>query len=213
MSNDDRRDFYSRIASKYDACVTTDARYDAHLRVPNKLVELYGQYKAKVLDLGCGTGLSSIVFFAYGFEVTGIDCSPGMIAVAGKRPYNKLFCQSVEDDYPVRDSYFDIVSALGVTEFVQDPLLFLRRVWQKLCTRGLCAMTIPKPTEAAEELGIKTYSLEEFLKFVDLEQFELAAQLEFYGWESGHLAKLDGHEGKSHHRVDYNAIFLRKLGN
>ena len=210
MTDDDRRDFYSRIASKYDACATTDVGYEAHLRVPKRLLELYGKPKARVLDLGCGTGLSSVIFFECGFEVTGLDYSPGMLEVASKRPYKELFCRSVEEDFPVPNSSFDMVTALGVTEFVEEPARFLKRIWQKLQCGGLCAMTIPKPTDAAKELGIKTYTLEEFLEFVDIEQFEVVESMEFYGWESGHLAKLDGHEGNPHHRVDYNAVFLRK---
>lgn len=209
-SENDRRNFYSRIASRYEECAVTDVGYEAHLRVPRRLIEIHGKSEANVLDLGCGTGLSSVVFFDAGFEVTGLDYSPGMIEVASKRPYKELFCQSVEEDFPVPDSSFDIVTALGVTEFVEAPALFLKRIWQKLKFGGLCAMTIPKPTDAAEELGIRTYTLEEFLHFVDNEQFDVIESIKFYGWESGHLAKLDGHEGNPHHKVDYNAVFLRK---
>jgi 2-polyprenyl-3-methyl-5-hydroxy-6-metoxy-1,4-benzoquinol methylase len=209
-SENDRRDFYSRIAAQYDQCVVENVCYDAHLRVPKRVLELYGKPQAKVLDLGCGTGLSSVVFFDAGFEVTGLDYSPGMIEVASQRPYKELFCQSVEEEFPVPDFSFDIVTALGVTEFVEDPALFLKRIWQKLQPGGLCAMTIPKPTDAAQELGIKIYSLEEFMNFVDREQFDVIESSEFYGWESGHLSKIDGHSGNPHHRVDYCALFLRK---
>jgi len=209
-SDDDRRNFYSRIAAQYDHAVVEHVRYQAHVRVPERLIELHAKKNARVLDLACGTGLGSISFFESGFEVVGIDYSSGMIDVARKRPYKELFCQSIEDDFPVADRSFDMVTALGVTEFVKNPAALMHRIWQKLCPGGLCALTIPKPTDAAQELDIKTYTLEEFLKFVDDQEFEVIETEEFYGWESGHLSVLDGRTGDPHHRVDYNALFLRK---
>lgn len=38
-----------------------------------------------VLDLGCGTGNHGLVLAAGGFSVTGVDASPGMIALARKK--------------------------------------------------------------------------------------------------------------------------------
>jgi len=209
-SNQDRRDFYSRIAAHYDEIVVNDVRYEAHVLVPQRLLELYAKPHARVLDLACGTGLGSMRFFEAGFDVVGIDYSSGMIDVARTRPYSQLYCQSIEDELPVPDDSFDIVTALGVTEFILDPAGLFKRIWRTLQPNGLCAVTIPKPTDAAAELGIKTYTVDEFLKFFDLDDYKLLDQIEFYGWESGHLGKLDGRENDPHHRVDYAASFLQK---
>ena len=213
MSSDqDRRDFYSRIAAQYDQTVVNDVRYEAHVIVPQRLIELYGKPEARVLDLACGTGLGSLRFFEAGFDVVGVDYSSGMINVAKTRPYVELFCQSIEDELPVADRSFDIVTALGVTEFILDPAALLKRIWRALKDNGLCALTVPKPTSAAAELKINTYAIDDFLNFIDQADYRVLDQIEFYGWESGHLAKLDGREGDPHHRVDYVALFLEKKG-
>ncbi|MBC7872041.1 MAG: class I SAM-dependent methyltransferase [Chitinophagaceae bacterium] len=44
--------------------------------------------KASVLDIGCGTGSLSLVLAGLGFEVTGIDFSPEMIAQAEAKALN-----------------------------------------------------------------------------------------------------------------------------
>jgi SAM-dependent methyltransferase len=75
---------------------------DAHYEVP-ELVELYdvasgwsrdrdfylalaGASPKAVLDLGCGTGLLCDAYAARGHDVTGVDPSPEMLAVARKKP-------------------------------------------------------------------------------------------------------------------------------
>src|SRR3954469_2689537 len=40
---------------------------------------------ARVLDLGCGTGWTSLFFARSGYEVTGVDISPDMVRHASER--------------------------------------------------------------------------------------------------------------------------------
>jgi len=208
--DEQRRDFYSRVASQYDQCVIEEIGYTAYKLVPKKVLALSGLANGTVLDLGCGTGLGAMAFFEANFEVIGIDYSPGMIAVAQMRPFKELFCQSIEDDLPVDKEAFDIVTALGVTEFVKDPARLLAQVWQSLRQGGLCAITLARPGIADGELGIISYTLDHFLKYIDKSQFEVLATDNIFGWESGHLSAIDGNPGQPHHRVDYTALYLRK---
>jgi ubiquinone/menaquinone biosynthesis C-methylase UbiE len=211
MTTDDRKDFFSKIASQYDGVVVR-LGYLAHQRVPRRLLELHNKPEGTVLDLACGTGLGSVLFFEAGFDVIGIDYSPGMIEVARSHPYRALYCQSVEEDLPVPDASFDIVTAIGIWEFVQDPPALLNRIWQKLNSNGLCGLTVPKHSDAEGELGIRTYTPERFLQFIDRERFEIIDETDFYGFESGHLGELVGQTGRPHHRIDYHAVFIRKRG-
>ena len=57
------------------------------------LIELLPTAPASILDVGCGTGSLSLVMAALGYDVTGIDLSPAMIArvkrkaeTAGRQP-------------------------------------------------------------------------------------------------------------------------------
>ncbi len=49
------------------------------------LTELLPAAPAAILDVGCGTGSLSLVMAALGYEVTGIDLSPAMIARAKRK--------------------------------------------------------------------------------------------------------------------------------
>jgi SAM-dependent methyltransferase len=116
----------------------------------------------------------------------------------------------VEEDLPVADRSFDIVTAIGVWKFVNDPPKLVERIWEKLNDDGLCGITIPKHSEAENELGIHTYAPERFIQFINKQQFDIVDELDFYGWESGHLGELLGETELHRHRIDYHALFLRK---
>jgi ubiquinone/menaquinone biosynthesis C-methylase UbiE len=186
-----RREFYTRIAKGYDDCAVKEIGYTAHRDLPTRALELHPTAKT-ALDLACGTGLSSQIFFDRGLEVSGIDYSHGMVEVAQTKPYKQLFCQSIEDTLPFNECTFDIVTAIGVTEFLSAPAKLLKSVWRVLRDGGVFALTLPVPSENAQTLAIKAYSPDEFVRFVDPDQFEVTDQFSLYGWKS------------------YTALFLRK---
>ena len=208
-ADDERREFFSRIAQGYDDCVVNDIGYTAYKTLPERALALHSAAKT-ALDLACGTGLSASPLFDAGLEVTGIDYSPGMIAVARQRPYKELFCQSIEDKLPVADDYFDIAIAIGVTEFVEEPASLLQVVGNKLRSNGIFSLTLPQPSENATALAVKSYEVEEFMRFVDSDVFEFADTFKTYGWKSGYLAAIDGDEIDEHLQVDYSALLLRR---
>ncbi|HEY9679497.1 MAG TPA: class I SAM-dependent methyltransferase [Drouetiella sp.] len=211
MAEEELKKFFSKIAPQYDQYAKERIKYQAHIDVPQRLMDLHQKQTATVLDLACGTGLSSELFFQAGCVVSGVDFSPGMIEVARSHPYKELHCQSIEDDLPFADCSFDIVSMIGALEFVKAPAVLLKSICRVLKVRGLCALTLPQPTEAAEELEIITYSQDAFMRFVDTSEFELVDSMALYGWESGHVSELDGRFDVPRHKVNYVALFFRKL--
>ncbi|MFJ7933592.1 class I SAM-dependent DNA methyltransferase [Sporosarcina sp. NPDC096371] len=73
---------YTEFAAVYDELMT-DIPYDAYVEL---LDEAAGGIAGKrVLDIGCGTGLLSVKLAKQGAQVTGIDLSADMLAVAEKR--------------------------------------------------------------------------------------------------------------------------------
>jgi SAM-dependent methyltransferase len=63
-----------------------------------------------VVELGCGTGISSELLVAAGYDVLGIDISPGMLAIASQRvPGAELREQSLWDA--------ELPSCIAVTAF------------------------------------------------------------------------------------------------
>jgi predicted TPR repeat methyltransferase len=68
-------EMYEEFADDYDETVLKEYGYTAHSVIPTFLIDkLNTVHKGhKVLDLGCGTGLSSLEFFAHNARVTGED--------------------------------------------------------------------------------------------------------------------------------------------
>lgn len=143
--------------------------------------------------LGKDKGVSVVSFI----DKTGIDIAPGMIEVAKARSFEKLICQSIEEDFDVPDETFDAAIAIGVMEFIKFPGKFLERISEKLKVDGICGLTVPKPADS--KLDILSYSKDNFLALIDMRLFSLIEVAEFFGYE------------KQGERVEYNAFFLRRI--
>jgi SAM-dependent methyltransferase len=68
-----------RLAALYDALNPADAAAAFYLGLP-------GVPPARILDVGCGTGLLACGFATRGYDVTGADPAAAMLAVARARP-------------------------------------------------------------------------------------------------------------------------------
>jgi SAM-dependent methyltransferase len=66
------------------------------------------QRGAKILDIGCGTGIASQPFLANGFPVTGIDASESMLAEAQARNSHANYVQGSAESLPFQDEQFDV---------------------------------------------------------------------------------------------------------
>jgi len=98
--------------------------------------------KLKVLDLCCGQGNVSEALARCGCEVTGVDFSPAMLAVADARVPNAVFIKADAQELPFDNEEFDIVvSNLGICHVPDQPraLSEARRV---LGQSGRFAMTV-----------------------------------------------------------------------
>ena len=62
-----------------------DKAYKAETRYVHGLLQQHGTDIHRLLDVGCGTGLHAVEFLELGYQVTGLDRSPEMLALAEKR--------------------------------------------------------------------------------------------------------------------------------
>lgn len=75
----------------------------------------------RVLDVGCGTGISAPYYIAKGCTYRGLDISAAMIEQAREREPNErasFAVGDVEAGLPVADGSFDLVIALGLLEYL-----------------------------------------------------------------------------------------------
>mgnify|MGYP000215223195 FL=1 len=75
-----------------------------------------------VLDIGCGTGASSIPLLEKGVDVTGIDPSPYMLDIMSETLGDRVcLYRGYAEDLPFDDNSFNHACLFAALEFVDDP--------------------------------------------------------------------------------------------
>ena len=96
---------------------------------------------ARLLDIGCGTGGSSLVLSKHG-SVTGLDRAHQSFALAPDRPYAHRVVGTAEC-LPFADASFDVVAALDVLEHLDDDVAGAREVLRVLKPGGSAVVFVP----------------------------------------------------------------------
>ena len=101
-----------------------------------------------LLDLGIGTGLSSINFAKVGLNVTGLDGSPEMLDECRKKDFAKELKQYNIQDVPLPypDNSFSHVICCGVFHFFGEIMPIIEDSYRLLKPGGIFAFTIATPT-------------------------------------------------------------------
>jgi SAM-dependent methyltransferase len=69
--------------------------------------------KGRVLDVGCGAGRHALYLQKKGFDVTGIDNSPGAVEVCKLRGLQKAEVLPIEDTDKLPENFFDTIIMFG----------------------------------------------------------------------------------------------------
>ncbi len=88
----------------------------------------------RALDVGCGTGMSSVALLDLAREVTGVDVAVPMLQHARRAEHLHYLASSAED-LPFRDGSFDLIAACGSIDWV-DRERFLPRAAELLGDGG-----------------------------------------------------------------------------
>ena len=138
------RSYFERTADSFDALYADHHTWRYRLnrvfrkglfeRVARTKETMEGMEDFTVLDVGCGSGRNSALFAELGARrVLGIDFSAPMLELA--RQHARAagvveqceFIQADFLDHPFRET-FDVVVALGVFDYVADPVRVLKRM-------------------------------------------------------------------------------------
>lgn len=145
MSEAKVKEYFEKIAEEFDNIY--DNRGNILDRFINKVfrkgmyerfmrtVQECGNVEGKsILDIGCGSGRIVLALAERGAEVLGIDYASKMVELAnsylGRYRSNinaKFTCCDFIEDFP-SDRLFDITLALGVFDYLANPIPFLKKM-------------------------------------------------------------------------------------
>jgi SAM-dependent methyltransferase len=113
---------------------------EARRFIDSLLAHLEPAAGARILDLACGKGRYSIYLANKGFDVTGVDLSPGSIAIARQYEQDQLHFFTHDMREPFRPGHFDYVfnffTSFGYFEEQEDDLRVLQSVRSDLKPGG-----------------------------------------------------------------------------
>jgi len=146
-------EFFDATAERYDRRYEDSTAAGRLLRRRLQVaVELLGEPRGDVLDVGMGTGRLCAELDGRGWRVSGVDLSPGMVAAARRR-LPQLAERLVEgpiEHLPFADEAFDAVTATGVLEYatrnLNGAVAELARV---LHPEGVAVMSFPRQQSPA----------------------------------------------------------------
>jgi len=153
---DSRAAYWDAEASKFDSIYHEDGRVKGWL---NRLLrsDMEGRYffalsgarldsHPHMLEIGCGTGVHTKGFLEAGAaSVACIDLSPAMLKIAAARlnDYGDRV-KLLEGDFMNTEfeRAFDVVTAIGVFDYVEDSLSFMKKAMN--LTKGRFIATFPR---------------------------------------------------------------------
>lgn len=160
-STDDVQRYWDKNAQAFDSLydskglaertfnrVFRRALFDRVQRTAERIVAV--KPDASILDVGCGSGRTSIPLAKAGTgRVTGIDFAPQMIALAQRAASDAGMAGRTEylvGDFSKHDfgGKFDFVTALGVFDYLDEPVPFLRRMVALASHEAI--FSVPKPS-------------------------------------------------------------------
>ncbi|MFI7702775.1 class I SAM-dependent methyltransferase [Nonomuraea sp. NPDC049480] len=104
-------------------------------------------HAARLLDVGCGTGVVTAAALALGAEVTAVDADPVMLELIARRHPYATIRRAALPELPFRDEEFDAVVGNYVINHVPDTAETLKELHRVLRPGGTVALTWWKADE------------------------------------------------------------------
>jgi len=105
----------------------------------------------RLLDIGIGTGLSSILFKKAGLEITGIDLAPEMLEVCRGKGFTRLIRHDLRaTPYPLETGGMDHAVCMGVMNFFGDLDPIFRETGRVVRPGGLFGFVVGERSEREE---------------------------------------------------------------
>lgn len=184
-SIDQIRSYYSEYSSTYDS-TASQASYPAPYLIQDWIIS-HHKNPHHIIDIGCGTGLSSCTFFNKIplAKIVGIDATQEMLDIAAEKyPFHLLKQLDLEsEEFPqVEGEFYSCAVCVGVVEFILDLDSFMTKVYECLEHGGVFGLSIPTDFD------------------LPLKEFRVLQDQQVFGYE----------DSKSGESVNYRCLLLLK---
>lgn len=138
---------FDNFAERFDQQLVDNLGYDAPALLADK-VGAHGDRFARILDLGCGTGLAGPHLRRFQGEITGVDLSGGMLSRAAERgDYDQLVQAEATHFLSGAPSSFDLIFSTDVLIYFGDLTPLFAAAAHALAPGGVLAVS----TEQGED--------------------------------------------------------------
>ncbi|MGG9998802.1 methyltransferase domain-containing protein [Pseudovibrio ascidiaceicola] len=162
---------FDQHAEVFDMVLVDQLGYSVPLMVRDKIEKLeLGPFK-RLLDLGCGTGLSAEALHDLVPHKTGVDIAEGMVEVADeKEVYDDLYVGEVVEFLKVEEEErWDLIAATDVLPYMGELEEFFAGVADNIEANGIFAFS--SETLPADVLGEQNFMVGKYHRFAHAESY------------------------------------------
>jgi len=135
---------YRDWADTYDSDLLNELGYVAPAIACEALKKYLHAKDARILDVGCGTGIVGELLHRDGFrEIDGLDYSPDMLKEAEKKGiYNRLICADVRQKLDIPDGSYQAVISVGTFTMAHVGPEAFRELIRVTTQNGIICVTV-----------------------------------------------------------------------
>lgn len=153
---------YLNFATVYDELMS-NAPYEKWVQFVQESCRRYHPQGKKALDLGCGTGTVSALLSDVGFQMTGVDRSANMLALAREKSKDIHFVEQDMTKLDLMDVYDLVVifcDSLNYLTNEKDVIATFERVFNHLAKDGLLLFDVHSPYKVTSIFKDSTFAYE-----------------------------------------------------
>ncbi len=121
----------------------TPEGYSFRIRRKKVLALIPSVSRGLALDIGAGPGILISGLEDLGYSVTATDAAPNMVRTISKQHPQATAITAPAERLPLPDKTYDVVTMLGLLEYLSHEDLALSEVWRVLRPGGLLVVTFP----------------------------------------------------------------------
>ncbi|ADG11227.1 methyltransferase domain-containing protein [Caulobacter segnis] len=170
---------FDNFADRFDEQLVDNLGYDAPALLADKVAALDDRF-ARILDLGCGTGLAGPHLRRFQGRITGVDLSSGMLARAAERgDYDQLIQAEAIDFLRGASDGFDLIFSTDVLIYFGDLTPLFAAAAGALPSGGVLAVSTERGEDGWMLLPSARYAHgEAYVRQASAPWFDLVDQVE-----------------------------------